>query len=150
MVWNKKGQALSLNTIVIAVIVVVVLIVVVSFFLFGFKGLTDQVKKVFFGTTAGTDRTLAIQQCENFCGQLDLLPAIAVGESPYCSFSFNIDTDNDGEAQIVPGSDPKRYVDYSCTSRTGAETLNVNCVVRKDFDGDGKVDQRSGSELCVK
>src|SRR3989344_4962422 len=101
MIKNKRGQEFSLNTIVIAIIVVVVLIVVVSFFLFGFKGLIDRVKSIFFGTTAGTDRTLAVQQCNNYCDQLDLLPDSALAGSPYCNYKFNMDENNDGEAEFV-------------------------------------------------
>ena len=142
MIKNKRGQEFSLNTIVIAIIVVVVLIVVVSFFLFGFKGLTDRVKSIFFGTTAGTDRTLAIQQCNNFCDQAALLTSEAlVKSSPYCTYSFKIDADNNGEAEVVAGTDPKQYVDFYCT-RNGKEgqNLGVPCT--------NKIGEKPIQEIC--
>ena len=128
---NKRGQELSLNTIIIAVIIVVVLVVVVAFFLFGFKGLTDQVKKIFFGTTAGTDRTLAIQQCRSYCDQLELIPESAWGSAPYCNLPFNIDMNNDGDADFVQGTKPKEYINYYCFPGA-SNTLSIDCSVRRE------------------
>jgi len=121
---NKKGQALSLNTVIMAIIVVVVLIVVVSFFLFGFQGLTQRARALFFGTTAGTDTVLAVQNCEQFCDQAVLLPSEAlIKSSPYCSFKFRIDKNNDGEADKDKEGN---FIDFYCNDFGKAEQKNNN------------------------
>lgn len=130
---SKKGLELSLNTIVIAVIVIVVLVAVVTFFLFGFKGLSDRVKIIFFGTTAGSDMVFAQQQCATYCDRAALLPIGVRSTSPYCTQFIYIDTDNDGEAQFVKGEEGKKqYVKYYCRDGDGDEQniyLAVTCSV---------------------
>lgn len=105
---DTKGLELSINTIIILVMVLVALVVIVTFFLGGFSNLTDSVKRIFFGTTSGYDRTLAIQNCDSFCEQLKSLNLGTTeeinqraSESAYCKSSFNIDTDNDGNADTL-------------------------------------------------
>ena len=56
---NKKGQSLSLNTIIIAIMVLLVLIVVVVFFLGGFGRIKDTIVNVFYPISTGTDYTIA-------------------------------------------------------------------------------------------
>ena len=95
---NKKGVDLTLNTIIVAVLVVLVLIVVVTFFFGSFKGLTDRVKATFFTTTAGTDELLAVQTCQQYCDQAQLLLRTGsskadelVQRSAYCIQGFVIE-----------------------------------------------------------
>jgi len=93
----KKGQGLPLNTIVIAILVIIVLVLVVTFFLGGFAGLTTKIRGIFFGTTAGTSVTLAVQQCQIYCENAQLLPTdILKKNSPYCK-PMEIDEDGDGK-----------------------------------------------------
>lgn len=99
---NKKGQGLPLETIIVAILVIIVLVLVVTFFLGGFAGLTNRVKDIFFGTTAGSSTTLAVQNCRTYCEQAQLLPSVTLKEnSPYCSTEIKVDTDNDGEADKI-------------------------------------------------
>ncbi|MBS3108896.1 hypothetical protein J4409_03430 [Candidatus Woesearchaeota archaeon] len=126
---NKKGVELSLNTIIIAIIVIIVLVVVLALFLFGFKGLSDKIKVVFFGTTAGFDKTLALQTCANRCDQASLWPKNTRLDSPYCS-SFYMDENNDGVAE----KEGDVFVSYYCYKGTNINTgnprfLNVECTV---------------------
>lgn len=98
---SKKGLELSINTIIILVIVVVALVAIAAFFFGGFGKLTDSIKNVFFGASGGYDRTLAIQNCETYCDQLQSLGDRAVDDdrfSAYCTRSFDVDTNNDGKA----------------------------------------------------
>jgi hypothetical protein len=89
---DKRGQGLTLNTIIITILVILVLIVVVTFFFGGFKGLTDRIKGTFYSTSAGTDKVLAVQTCQQFCEQVKLLPTDTLKKnSAYCTTGFIID-----------------------------------------------------------
>lgn len=135
---DKKGVELSLNTIIIAVIVIVLLVSVISFFLFGFKGLTDRIKGVFYITQAGTDRVFAEQACASYCQNAELLQtATAKLASPYCNKAFYIDGNNDGEAD--KDSITNEYIEYYCGAKTAnakanvnAKYLNVDCTLKID------------------
>src|SRR3989338_9129405 len=105
MPMAKRGQSLPLNTIIIAIIVVVVLIAILTFFLSGTSGLTRTIRSVFYGTTAGTDKVLAVQTCEQRCEQAKNMPATIRKNAAYCTSSFNIDEDSDGEADYVSRDD---------------------------------------------
>ena len=125
---NKRGQGLPMNTVIVAILVIVVLVVVVVFFLGGFAGLSSKVKAIFYGTTAGTDLTLAVQTCESRCEQAMLLPKSTLGASAFCNAPFYLDTDNDGEAQ--KDADGK-FVNYYCHG----STIGVKCPDLKTADG---------------
>jgi len=132
MIKNKRGATLTLNTIIVAILVIVVLVVLVGFFLFGFQGLSDQVKKVFFGVTTGTDRTLAMQNCEQYCDQAEQLKDANLIKtvSAYCNKFFYIDDDGDGEAEFVGQDKNKKYMKFYCwpsASGNDVESLNVPC-----------------------
>ena len=127
---NKKGQSLPLNTVVIAVLVILVLVVVIIFFLGGMGGLTSKIKTMFFGSMVGTDRVIAVQTCNTRCDQAKLLPNPKL--SAYCTRSFNIDDDGDGEAD----KENDKYLSWFCypgTENVGSlgdlkKYLNVPCI----------------------
>lgn len=96
---SKKGQGLPLNTIIIAILVIVVLVVVIVFFLGGFAGLSQKVKIIFFGATAGVDKTLAVQNCQTWCDQAKILPVSLRKTSAYCDQYQFVDMNNDGEVE---------------------------------------------------
>ena len=123
---GKRGMELSLNTIIIAIIAIILLVAVVSFFLFGFKGLTDRIKIIFFGTTAGTDLVLARQICASYCQNAALLPEDIRKDSPYCKSTFFIDMDNDGEAD----KEEDEYQKFTCYPDN--DELGVGCTVKVD------------------
>mgnify|MGYP001558648144 CR=1 FL=1 len=97
---HTKGQGLPLTTIVIAILVIVVLVVLVAFFLGGATGVTRGIKRIFFGTTAGTDLTVAVENCRQYCEQAKVLPENLRTSSAYCTQYFNIDNNGDGEAEF--------------------------------------------------
>ena len=111
---NKKGQGLPLTTIIVAILVVVVLVVIVAFFLGGTTGLTNTIKRVFFGTTAGTDLSLAVEACRNHCDRAASLPKSLQGSSAYCTTKFRIDKDGSGEADSVGEGDSRQFIDWYC------------------------------------
>ncbi|MBI2672175.1 hypothetical protein HYX16_04540 [Candidatus Woesearchaeota archaeon] len=139
---NKKGQELSLQTIIIAVIVVLVLIVIVTFFLGGFSRVTKTITGVFFPITAGTDLTIAVQTCEQRCDQARLLPDSVKKNSAFCTNFFNIDKNGDGEADTtLDGNKLKEFYCYDKGTDTG--DLGVNCLV-KYKDGEAKL-----VDICI-
>lgn len=127
---NKKGVELTLTTIITAIIVVMVLIVVVTFFLGGFSRVRDTIVNVFFPVTSGTDLAIAVQTCEQRCDQARLLPTSVLTKSAYCTGSFSLDTDGDGEAQKDQDG---KLVKFYCYD----SSLGVNCEV-KDSQGNTK------------
>lgn len=128
---NKKGQGLTLNTIVIAILVVLVLVVVAAFFLGGTKGLTDSIKRVFFKTTTGTDYPIVIETCKQRCDQIDTTLSIITGTdaeikqkradailgSAFCKDPFNIDKNSDGN---VDTNTAGKIINYYCGDAPGS------------------------------
>lgn len=126
---DKRGLELSVNTIIVAILVILVLVVVASFFLFGFKGLTDRVKATFFGVTAGTDVTLAVQNCQNYCDQVALLPTDTLKRnSAFCNTYFYIDEDGDGEADKKDDESYKKFYCWKKDSNQG--NLDITCNIK--------------------
>ena len=134
---NKKGQSLSLNTIIIAIMVLMVLIVVVTFFLGGFGRIKNTVANVFFPATAGTDLAIAVQTCEQRCDQARLLPSEKLkGQSAYCKSYFTIDYNGDGEADK---DNQGKFIKFYCSSNketfgtdedSESQGLDVPCIVK--------------------
>ena len=127
---QKKGQGLPLTTIVIAILVVVVLVVIVAFFLGGTTGLTNTIKRVFFGTTAGTDQTLAVETCRQYCDQAETLPDSLHATSPYCKQTFRLDTDRDGEADYETKDGKKTFKEWNCYNTNSDSSLGVPCNIQ--------------------
>jgi|SRR3989344_2579315 len=127
---DKRGQSLTLNTIIIAILAILVLVVVVTFFFGGFKGLTDRIKSTFYSTTAGTDEVLAVQSCQQFCDQAKLLPDTGGlrGSSAYCTTAFVID----GKSKIQ--SNGKYDIVYTCSEK--AQMAN-DAKIRERYGTDG-------------
>lgn len=112
---NKKGAEMTLTTIVAAILVVVVLIVLVAFFLGGSTAITDTIKRIFFGTTAGYDLNLAIQTCQSRCEAAKDLAETQRARHAYCTSSLTVDRSPvDGEADYIKVSGKKRTVKYFC------------------------------------
>ena len=149
---GKKGQGLPLTTIIIAILVVVVLIVIVAFFLGGTASITDTIKRVFFGTTAGYDLNLAIQTCQSRCEAAKELPATARTGHAYCQSGLAVDRNPiDGEADYVEIEKKKRTVKYYCppvddyrslplggaysgpASKSNIGFLDIGCDLGTDF-----------------
>ena len=126
---NKKGEALPLNVVIVAILVVLVLIVVAVFFLGGTAGITSTIRQIFKGTTAGTDLNLAIETCKTRCSQSQMSTPSpdAFKNSAYCRSPFNIDTDGNGEAEFITAGEGRanRYKKFYCRG----STINVNCIV---------------------
>src|SRR3989344_6758101 len=62
---NKRGQSLSMNTIVITILVVIVLVIIALFFTGGMASLTNKIQS-FFGAQL-TDLQEANARCNSFC-----------------------------------------------------------------------------------
>ena len=130
---RKKGD-IELGKIVTFIIVAVVLIVVVAFFLGGTTGVTKAIKRVFFGVTAGTDLTLAVENCRQYCEQAKILqtPEQKKG-SAYCKWTERIDKDHDGEAD----KKGDKYIEWYCPlgddkDDMGMKYLDVPCDLGVD------------------
>lgn len=119
---NKKGQGLPLNTLVIAIIVIVVLVIVIIFFVGGMSGVTSKIKNIFVSQTAGTDKVLAVQTCNQYCKNAELLATLPDKQkSPFCKYPFYIDNDGDGEPDYKEEDKSKGYKEWTC------KELGVTC-----------------------
>ncbi|MEK6841257.1 MAG: hypothetical protein AABX45_01535 [Nanoarchaeota archaeon] len=125
---NKKGAELSINVIIIAILFILVLVIVAAFFTGGSSKLFKAVRDIFTGTTAGTDRALAEQNCQLYCSQSATLQNPS--RSAYCTKFFNIDADGDGESDYTMEGDTKVYKKYYCGSgnSNGPDNLGVPCA----------------------
>ena len=131
---HKKGQGLPLTTIIVAILVVVVLVVIVAFFLGGATGLTNTIKRIFYGTTSGTDLSVAVEACRTHCDRAEGLPPSLQPTSAYCTQTFPIDTDRDGEADFEEINGVKTNVQWYCnkpgiTKEGLIRSLNVPCSI---------------------
>lgn len=124
---DKKGAELSINVIIIAILVILVLVIVAAFFTGGATKLFSAVRDIFGITTAGTDRSLAEQSCQQYCVTSQDLQNYR--NSPYCTKFFTIDTDNNGEAEYTLEGNTKIYKKYYCSpSPFEGESLNIPCA----------------------
>ena len=129
---NKKGMEITLTTVIVAILIILVLIVVATFFLTGSSRLFDAVNRIFYGTTAGFDKELALQTCEQRCERAKDLSLESRPNSAYCTSSFSVDADGNGEADLVDVNDKsKGYIKYYCDqgiSESGeVASLGVSC-----------------------
>ena len=124
---NKKAQGLPLSTIIVAILVIVVLIVVLIFFLGGMGGMSTKIKSIFFGATAGVDKSLAIEYCRQYCISAQSLPESARGSSSFCKKYFYIDEDNDGEADKDANGNLIQWYCFEASSVGNVKYLGVSC-----------------------
>ena len=119
-ILNKKGVELTLNTVIISILVLLVLIVVIGFFLGGTGTFTGTVGEIFRGSMEGTDIDVALAQCGNWCDQTKSRPTGLQKSTSFCTHTFALDTDNDGEVD----RENDRVVKFYCYS----DPLNVPCI----------------------
>lgn len=124
---NKKGVELPTNALIIILLAVVAGGLVLVFFLGGAGPLTQTIKDWFVGATAGTDRNMAVELCNKYC--LDAKSWGDQANSPYCTKSFEIDSDNNGEADynvdFYKKEDIKLYTQYFCSKINQKELEKV-------------------------
>ena len=93
----KRGQELSLNTLIVIILLIIVLVVVAVLFLGGSSSLTKQVRGTLYGATSGTDKDFAVRSCEQRCESAKNMPSDDLRKnSAFCKTGFEIDFDNSG------------------------------------------------------
>ncbi len=113
---NKKGVELTLNTVIIAILVVLVLVLLIGFFLGGTTRFKEIVGSIFRSSSAGTDVSIARDQCKSYCTQAQGWAPDLVTTSPYCSFGFKLDIDGNGEADLEDESGGQKvYKQFKCS-----------------------------------
>lgn len=126
MTLNKRGAELSINVIIIAILVILVLVIVAAFFTGTSSKLFSSVRDIFRTSMAGTTLQLAEQNCQSYCIQAkDLQNPL---RSAYCNSYFNIDIDNNGEAEYILEGTTPIYKKYYCNPNPlDGESLNIPC-----------------------
>ncbi len=147
--WFYNKGDIELSKIVTFIIVAVVLIVVVAFFLGGTTAITKTIKGIFFGVTAGTDKTFAIESCKQYCEQARNFDDVRDKQnSAYCTRFVHIDSDLDGEADYTGTGGNKVYTRWYCLDKEKRKqvdgdipvnSLNVPCDLGKGKDKDNKL-----------
>ncbi|MEK6907588.1 MAG: hypothetical protein AABW45_03600 [Nanoarchaeota archaeon] len=122
---GKKGAELSINVIIIAILVILVLVVVAAFFTGSSSKLFGAIRDIFRTSTAGSTLQLAEQNCQSYCEQAKDLQNPS--KSAYCNSFFNIDINNDGEAEYTREGNDKIYKKYYCGQNPEGESLNIPC-----------------------
>ena len=130
---NKRGQGLSMNTVIIAILVLVVLVFVIIFYTGGFSNIGTKISDIFGSSTIGQDKVIAKQNCQNYCDQAmaETNPKSRI-TSPYCSKSFRIDFDSDNKADKAPDSAGEdiagNYLNYYCSTNHVADELAADRI----------------------
>ena len=143
---NKKGVELTLNTVIVAILVVLVLVLLIGFFLGGTGKLKDMVGTIARQTSAGTDISIALDQCKSYCTQAKGWSPLLQSNSPYCKFGFKLDINSDGEAE----KEGNKYKEFGCSQLgellyTPCPEVEDNCNFVADKCGNGL---REGEEQC--
>ena len=121
---NKRGQGLSMNTVIIAIIVLVVLVFIIIFYTGGFSNVAENIRNIFETGTAGTDRVIASQNCQSYCEQIiDEDNPTIIKNSPYCKKAFKLDFDNDGKAE--KDTESGAYLNFYCSTNHVGDENNL-------------------------
>jgi len=92
---DKKGQSLSMNTIIISILVILVLVIVAGFFAGGMTGLINKMKGIFGAQPI--DASQAVMECNGYCQSYDIT-GVENYKTNFCGdVLFDLDTDNDGK-----------------------------------------------------
>jgi len=112
---NKKGQSLSMNTIILGILVIIVLVIVVVFFMGGFGTITSKIRSILGFTTSGTELNVALQQCETRCQLAQSMPDNIEHTSAYCTSPFLIDYNpEDNKADTIELDGTSLEIEYYC------------------------------------
>ena len=126
---NKRGQGLSMTTIVVIILALLVLVVVAIIFMGGTGTVFDRIKNI-FSSQSQTSVDLAIQQCNSWCDIAQ--DATDPSKSSFCTahqkwVDKNRDTKKDKSEEFVFCRDiPDNYEDENIEGRVN--TLEItNC-----------------------
>lgn len=122
MLANKRGQELSMSTIVIIILAILVLAIVALIFLGGTTGLNQRLKSIFLPQQAiAVD--LAIQTCNQWCslGETASNPQ----NSAFCkSYQTGVDKDRDGNPDRDKGNEGS-LIRYYCSKNAYDTNANL-------------------------
>jgi predicted PurR-regulated permease PerM len=108
---NKRGQALSTNTIIIVILAVLVLIVVAVFFTGGFTTFVDKIKNIWSNTAQEVNEI--VLECNSACSNYENTGLDAY-KNTFCQKEYDLDVDGDKEVdQVVTCPDLSQV---SCSS----------------------------------
>lgn len=97
MINSKKGQSLSVNTIIITILGIFVLIILVLALTGNMSGFTDTINGIFAGAAIDTQK--AKIECNGLCNNFAESGAAKL-KTDYCNKVFKIDTDGDKKADV--------------------------------------------------
>ena len=107
---NKKGAELSMNVIIITILAVLVLVIVAVIFTGGMSSLTNKIRNIF--QHQALDLQSAISECNGYCNGYSISKVDSYKDS-FCGYNdkkFDIDTDGDGEADLLGQTCPQLNV----------------------------------------
>ena len=111
---NKKGQALSFNTIIITILAIFVLVIIVVAVTGGFGNFTKWIGEI-FGSQA-IDAQAAVLKCEGFCTGYEASGAEQYRRN-FCDNVFEIDSTGDGKIDI----------ELTCPEMTQVSCPSISC-----------------------
>lgn len=94
---DKRGQSLSMDTIIITILVVIVLVIVALFFTGGMSSLTQKVSSFFGAQLTGLQEANA--RCNAYCISIQTQTSqvlITSIKKNFCTTEFNVDINGNG------------------------------------------------------
>jgi len=98
MVNDKKGQSLSVNTIIITILAIFVLVILVVALTGGTGQFAEWWSRIFSSSAINVQG--AVLQCNGYCQSFEV-SGDAIFREKYCSESFDVDTNNDKKADTT-------------------------------------------------
>jgi hypothetical protein len=114
MINDKKGQALSINTIIITILAIFVLVIIVVAVTGGFGNFSKWIGEI-FGSQA-IDAQAAVLKCDGFCTGFDSTGAEQYKRN-FCDEVFEIDSTGDGEIDV----------ELTCPEMTQVSCTSISC-----------------------
>jgi hypothetical protein len=94
---NKKGQALSINTIIITILAIFVLVIIVVAVTGGFGNFTKWIGEIF--ESQAIEVQAAVLTCDGYCTGYDASGAEQYKRN-FCDEIFKIDSTGDGKVDV--------------------------------------------------
>ncbi|MBT4334563.1 hypothetical protein HOD61_01980 [archaeon] len=96
---NKKGQSLSMNTIIIAILAILALVIIAAFFTGGMTNIVGKIKSMYGAQPIDTQQ--AIAECNGFCSNYELIGLEDYKDNFCGEKTYELDTDFDGKIDVT-------------------------------------------------
>lgn len=114
IIGNKKGQTLSINTIIITILAIFVLVIIVVALTGGFGNFSKWWNEI-WGSQA-VDVQAAVLECNGYCNSYETSGAEQFRRN-FCDTIYEIDSTGDGEVDV----------ELTCSEMTQVSCPSISC-----------------------